>query len=245
MRPRSGVLLKSWPNTMQYKEIITLIRSEYNPKNIQGMARFGIQVSNAYGVPMPFIRRLGKSIGTDHSLALKLWDSGIHEARIIASIIDDPMLVSEPQMDRWAKDFNSWDICDQTCMNLFRHTKFAYKKVFQWAKSDKEFIKRAAYSLIATIASGDKEAGNEKLAKFFPLIKKGALDGRNFVKKSVNWALRQIGKRNMYLNKAAIRVSEEILSEDSKSARWIAKDALRELKSKPVINRLRVLSKKT
>jgi 3-methyladenine DNA glycosylase AlkD len=217
---------------MQYKHIITLIRSQYNAKNIAGMARFGINTKNkTYGASMPFIRKLGKQIGHDHDLALKLWDSGVHEARILAGIIDEKDKVTSEQMDSWTADFDSWDICDQVCMNLYRWTKYAYKKAFKWTKSNKEFIKRAGFALMAALASGDKKATDRQFEQFYPIIKKGSTDERNFVRKAVNWALRQIGKRNRALRRSAIKAAKEILKIDSKAARWIASDALRELSS--------------
>ena len=203
------------------------------------MVHFGIDPKNAYGISIPVLRKVAKEIGKDHSLALQLWDSEIHEARILAGMIDDPELVTEKQMDDWAKDFNSWDICDGTCLNLFRNTPFAYKKAIEWSNAKQEYIKRAGFSMMACLAVGDKEADDGKFRKFFSYIKKEALDERNFVRKAVNWALRQIGKRNMNLNRLAAKVASEIQKMDSKSARWIAQDALRELKNPKTINRIR------
>lgn len=210
-----------------------------NDKNIAGMARFGINPADTLGVSMPKLRKLGKQIGKNHILSLEIWDSGIHEAKILASIIDDKKLVTAGQMDKWVKDFDSWDVCDQVCMNLFRYTPFAHKKAVEWAGKQKEFVKRAGYALMACLASGDKKAADADFIKFFPLIKKAASDDRNFVRKAVNWALRQIGKRNRELNKVAIRLADEIIKMKEKSAKWIAGDALRELKSPAVQKRLK------
>jgi 3-methyladenine DNA glycosylase AlkD len=175
------------------------------------------------------IRALAKEIGRSHELAQQLWDSGIHEARILAGMVDDYRHVSEEQMERWVKDFNSWDLCDQVCSNLFDKTPFAYDKAKSWTVRNEEFVKRAGFALMACLAVHDKKASDQQFLLFFPLIKKESVDERNFVKKAVNWALRQIGKRNLALNQAAIELAHEIKTIDSKSARWIANDALREL----------------
>jgi 3-methyladenine DNA glycosylase AlkD len=194
------------------------------------MARFGIKPkTQILGVSIYEIRKIAKKLGSEHRLALKLWSSKIHEARLLAGMIDKPNKVTEKQIEKWASDFDSWDIVDQTCSNLFDKTPFAYKKAFEWSKRKEEFVKRAGFVLMATLSVHDKKATDAKLAKFFTAIKRGATDERNFVKKAVNWALRQIGKRNKNLNKKAIMLAREIDKIDSKSARWIAKDALREL----------------
>ena len=171
-------------------------------------------------------------------LALALWEADIHEARILASLIDVPKLVTEAQMDHWVSGFDSWDVCDQCCSNLFDKTKFAYDKCFEWSRDDREFVKRAGFTMMATLAVHDKKADNAAFKRFFPVILKGSTDERNFVRKAVNWALRQIGKRNLDLNKEAIAVSNEMKAIDSKSARWIANDALRELQSDAVQQKL-------
>jgi 3-methyladenine DNA glycosylase AlkD len=169
-----------------------------------------------------------------------LWESGIHEARILASFVDDPRLVSERQMELWVRDFDSWDVCDQCCSALFDKTPFAYSKAAEWGRREEEFVKRAGFALMAALSVHDKKAADAAFLAFLPIIKKGAADERNFVKKAVNWALRQIGKRNLSLNKAAIRAADEISKMGPKSARWIASDALRELMSAPVKKRLRL-----
>lgn len=196
------------------------------------MARFGINPRFALGIPVAALRKLAKDIGKDHDLALRLWDSKIHEAMILASMVDDPKHVTAKQMDRWVESFDSWDLCDQCCGNLFDKTQFAYKKAVEWSGSGKEFVRRAGYTMMAELAVHDKGAGDELFIAFLPIIKEGATDERNFVKKAVNWSLRQIGKRNERLNRLAISTADEIKSMDSKSAKWIAKDALRELKAK-------------
>lgn len=222
----------------RFLSVIMELKSLSNPEDIEGMARFGIKTKKTYGVRMPELRRIAKEAGKNHELAEKLWNHGYSETRILASIIDDPKLVTEDQMENWVIEFDSWDVCDQCCMNLFRKTPFAYNKVFEWSLREEEFVKRAAFTLIATLAVHDKKADNSKFEQFFPIISRESGDNRNFVKKAVNWALRQIGKRNMELNKKSIIIAEELQKESSKSARWIANDALRELKSENVQRRL-------
>ncbi len=222
-----------------FETVMAGLRSHRNPKNIVGMARFGISTKNTYGISVPILRATAKEIGKDHLLAGKLWTSRVHEARILASMIDDPALVSKQQMDEWASEFGSWDVCDQCCGNLFVKTKYAYVKALEWSGNDREFVKRAGYALMAYIAIHDAEADDKMLAQFLPIIKKGSDDQRNFVKKSVNWALRQIGKRNLQLNRMAVKTASEISALESKSAKWIASDALRELQSEAVLSRLK------
>ncbi len=223
----------------QSKEIIAKLESLRNQKNIEGMSRFGINPDNAYGINMPVLRKMAKDIGSNHALAQELWESGIHEARILASMIDEIGKVTGEQMDSWARDFDSWDVCDQTCMNLFSKTRFAHSKAVEWSRSEEEFVKRAGFALMACIAWTRADAKDEDFEKFFIEIKKASDDERNFVRKSVNWALRQIGKRNVALNGKAIRTAEQIQRMDSKAAKWIANDALRELTSTAVQKRLK------
>jgi 3-methyladenine DNA glycosylase AlkD len=222
---------------MNASQIIKKLKSHSNPKNVEGMARFGINPKNTLGVSMPLLHKTAKEIGKDHELAQELWNSGIHEAKILAALIDDPKLVDSKQMEKWVRDFDSWDVCDQTCMNLFDKTPFAYQKAIKWAKEKSEFVRRAGFALMATLSVHDKKAKDEQFLKFFPLIKKFSTDERNFVRKANNWALRQIGKRNPFLNKKAIELAEEIQKIDSKSAKWIANDAIRELKEKRLLNK--------
>jgi 3-methyladenine DNA glycosylase AlkD len=219
-------------------EVINRLKSKANPQNVAGMARFGIKPHNAYGISMPYLRTFAKEIGKNHELAAQLWTSGIHEARILASLIEKPVWVTESQMDSWVDDFDSWDICDQCCVNLFRYTNFAYDKAIQWSSSRDEFVKRAGFVLMAGLAVKDKKSPDSRFEQFFAIIKKESSDERNFVKKAVNWALRQIGKRNLDLNQKAILLSREIHEIDSPTARWIAADALRELNSQEIQTRL-------
>jgi 3-methyladenine DNA glycosylase AlkD len=223
----------------RFLTIIEELESLSNPEDVEGRARFGINHTKTYGVRMPELRRIAKNTGKDHELAEKLWNAGYGETKILASLIEDPKVVTEVQMEKWVSGFDSWDVCDQCCINLFRKTPFAHKKVFEWSVREEEFVKRAAFALIAVLAVHDKKADNEKFEEFFPLIIRESGDNRNFVKKAVNWALRQIGKRNMALNKRAIEVAEEIRDMDSKSAKWIASDAIRELESEKVQERLK------
>jgi len=224
---------------MRYKEILKQLKSMSDPEAVAGMARFGISHRNALGVSIPDLRKMAKQTGKNRLLAQQLWRSGIHEARILAGMIDDPALVTEEQMERWVKDFDSWDLCDQCCSNLFDKTDFAYQKAVEWSSRDEEFVKRAGFVLMACLAVHDKKAEDKKFERFFSVIKREAADDRNFVRKAVNWALRQIGKRNLRLNRKGIRTANEIQRIDSKSARWIASDALRELTSQTVQRRLK------
>jgi 3-methyladenine DNA glycosylase AlkD len=221
------------------KDLIERLQSLADPEVARSMARFGIKTETAYGVSVPALRKIAKEIGKDHALAGELWASGIHEARWLAIFIDNSDQVTEKQMDAWAKDFNSWDICDGCCSNLFDRTDYAYRKATEWSNREEEFVKRAGFALMAALAVHDKLAEDESFLEFLPITKQAASDGRNYVKKAINWALRQIGKRNLRLNEAAIKTALEIREIDSKSAKWIASDALRELRSEAVMKRLK------
>jgi len=224
---------------MQLAEVLAQLQSSANPTNVAGMARFGINPHNTLGIDIYTLRKLAKPLNPDHHLALGLWESGIHEARILASMVDDPAQATEVQLEAWVADFDSWDVCDQVCDNLFQHTSFAYPKAFGWSECSQEFVKRAGFVLMACLAYHDKSAPEEKLAQFFPVILQASDDGRNFVKKAVNWALRNLGKRSQTLNAQAITVAKEIQARGTRPARWIAADALRELTSEKVQLRLR------
>ncbi|MBI3740452.1 MAG: DNA alkylation repair protein [Chloroflexi bacterium] len=219
--------------------IMATLKRLRNPRNIAGMARFGINPKNTLGISIPKLRALAKEIGRDHALAQKLWASGIHEARILASMVDEPARVTPAQMDRWVRGLDSWDVCDNVCGNLFDKTPHAWKKAIAWSKRSREFEKRAGFALMAYLAWHDKHARDAQFEKFLPHLARGATDERNFVKKAVNWALRQIGKRNRALNRAAIRIAREIAQKDSRAARWIAADALRELQGAGTRQRLK------
>jgi 3-methyladenine DNA glycosylase AlkD len=224
--------------TMQLKTILAELKSMGVPEAAAGMARYGINAEQALGISIPRLQGLAKNIGKNHKLAGELWSCGIHEARILACMIDDPQQISEAQLERWVKEFDSWDLCDQCCNRLFRKSEFAHQKALAWACRPDEFVKRAGFVLMAVLAVHDKKASDRQFDAFFRLIKKEAVDGRNFVKKAVNWALRQIGKRNISLNRKAIAVAEEIQQFESKTARWVAGDALRELRSENIQKRL-------
>ncbi len=214
---------------MKCEEVIRRLRGMKDPRAVEGMARFGIVGGGRLGVSIPALRRMAREIGSDHGLALKLWRSGIPDARILAALVDEPLRVTERQMERWVKDFDSWDVCDQVCSNLFDRTSLARSKALQWSRREEEFVKRAGFVLMAVMAVHDKEAGDGIFRRFLPIIKREAADERNYVKKAVNWALRQIGKRNTVLNREAVSLAREIKKMDSRAARWIASDALREL----------------
>jgi len=203
------------------------------------MAKYGIAVEQRLGVSVPDMRKLAKELGRDHKLALGLWGTGIAEARIVAGMVGDPAKLTEEQTEEWVKGINSWDVCDQVCMNLFEKNQLAWKKIIDWSEREEEFVKRTAFSLIACLAWHDKEVSDDKFIELLPIIIREATDERNFVKKAVNWALRNIGKRNLNLNGAAINTAKEIQRLDSKAARWIAADAIRELESDAVQSRLR------
>lgn len=217
--------------------ILSFLRSKRNPRNIEGMARFGISATNTLGVPMPLLRALGRSIGTNHAVALRLWKSNIHEARILATLVADPELLTVPLMERWLRNVDSWDICDQYCMNLLRHVKGAGRLAVKWSKHPHTFTKRAGFVVMAQLAVHDKDAADAFFDPFLARIHEASDDERPMVAKAINWALRQIGKRNRTLQHAAICEASRLASTESRSARWIGNDALRELKG-PVAHRV-------
>ena len=233
-------------------DILAELRGLGSEENRAGMARYGINVANAFGVSVTQLRKVAKRLGTDHDLALALWVTGNHEARLLACFVDDPTLVSDQQLEAWVRDFDSWDMCDQATTSLFDLTKHAWGKAVKWAGRDQEWVKRAGFTLMAGLAVHDKSADNRAFVKLLLVIERGALDERNFVKKAVNWALRNIGKRNLALNAAAIACAERIRTvanhraggerggdPTDRSARWVANDALRELTSAKARARLR------
>lgn len=223
---------------MNRDEILTHLQQLGNPEAVVGMARFGITPQRAFGVNIPELRQLAKQIGKDHSLALQLWADDTRETRILAGMIEDPRQLTESQMEEWASDFDYWEICDQVVANLFERSPFAYAKAVAWSNRPEEYVKRAGFVLMARLAVSDKKATNAQLAQFLPIILREAGDSRDMVKKAVNWALRQIGKRNRPLNVEAIALSEQILALNLPSGNWIARDALRELQSEAVQSRL-------
>ncbi|MBI3945290.1 MAG: DNA alkylation repair protein [Armatimonadetes bacterium] len=220
------------PKSLRPEDALDRLRALANPANVAGMARFGINSHHTLGIPIPALRKLAREAGRDHALADALWESGVHEARILAALVDDPALVTEEQMERWVAGFDSWDVCDQVCSNLLDRTPFAYRKAAEWSARPEEFVKRAGFALMAALAVHDKAAPDAAFLAFLPLIERETGDDRNFVKKAVNWALRQIGKRNGGLRGAAIETARRVRGQGSRSARWIASDALRELEGK-------------
>jgi len=220
-------------------EVIRNLRKLSNPVNVRGMARFGINPEGTLGICAPDLMNVAKRLRRNHTLAGELWNSGLHEARILAAMIDEPLKVTEGQMEEWVKDFDSWDVCDQVTSRLFDKTPFAYKKVYEWTKRDEEFVKRGGFAMMAALVVHDKKASDKEFERFLPIIVREAKDERNYVRKAVNWALRTIGKRSRALNMKAIKTAERIRKIDSKNARWIATDALRELRSDAVQRRLK------
>lgn len=219
---------------MNVEDVIKKLEELSTHKEVEEMARFGISPKRTYGIRMPVLKSIAKECGKSHELATELWEIDTRETRIIASLVDIPKAVTPEQMDIWASGFDYWEICDQCCINLFRKTEFAYDKIYEWTEDDKEFVKRAGFALIATLAVHDKKEGDETFEELLKLTKREACDERNYVKKAVNWAIRQVGKRNKNLNKSAVLIADEIDEIDCKTAHWIAKDALRELNSEKV-----------
>lgn len=211
--------------------LIRDLRSISNPETLESQRRFGITVENSLGVSLYDIRRICKGI-QDHALALELWKTGIHEARIMAAIVDIPSQVTRSQMDEWVADFDSWDVCDQVTTSLFDQTPYAFAAIFDWAKREEEFVRRAAFAMIAGLSVHEKSFKDADFECFFPLIIQYSNDPRNFVKKAVNWALRNIGKRNEALCRRAIEVARQLQDSGDRTARWIASDALRELNAR-------------
>jgi 3-methyladenine DNA glycosylase AlkD len=219
-------------------EVLSELKKHADPKARAQLAYFGVNVPKAYGISAPVLHAFARHIGKDQALAEELWSSGIHEARILAPLIGESEKITAVQMERWVRDFNSWDVVDTVCCYLYAHAAPAWDKIYEWSNRSKEFEKRAAFSLAAYLSYKDKFAKDARFKRFLSVIEREANDERNFVRKAVNWALRNIGKRNLQLNAAAIRSAERIRQQDSRSARWIAADALRELKSEAVQIRL-------
>ncbi len=220
-------------------EAIGELRGRSDPAYLAGMARYGIATDKALGgTSVPQLRAMAKRLGKDHQLAAALWRTDVHEARLLATMVDDPALVSEDQMEAWAADFRSWDLCDQCCSNLFSYAASNWKKAVEWSGREETYVKRASFALMAVLAVHDKEAADGMFLDLLPLIERAASDDRNYVKKAVNWALRQIGKRNLALNAEAIVCGERIQAAGGRTGRWIAADALRELRSDAVRQRL-------
>jgi len=225
--------------TWKAVDVLRELRALADPRVRAKMSHFGVHVEKAHGISAPQLHRLAKQIGKNHELAEQLWASGIHEAKILAALIGEPEEVTVVQMERWARGFDSWDVVDGACCYLFAYAAPAWEKAIAWSRRREEYVKRAGFSLMAYLAYKDKQAPNLRFVRLLRIIRRQAGDERNFVKKAVNWALRNIGKRNMQLNLAAIRAAEEIRENDSAAARWVAADALWELKGPAVQRRLR------
>jgi 3-methyladenine DNA glycosylase AlkD len=221
-----------------YNETINKLKEMADPNNVAGMERYGISTEGTLGVPMPALRSMAKQIGMNHELALELWGSGLHEGRILAALVAEPLETDREMMESWVHQFDSWDVCDQVCANLFSWAKGAYEVIPGWTASEEQFIRRAGFVMMAALAVHDKKAIDEVFVGFFPLIEKGAGDDRNYVKKAINWAIRQMGKRNLNLRKECVALSERLKAQGTPSARWIAADAIRELNSPKVLARL-------
>ena len=227
---------------MTANEVLIELKTLSTPDHFAKLAHFGINDTKAYGVKIPLIRQLAKVIGKNHVLALELWKTGVHEARLLATMIEKKEMITELQFDAWVTEFDSWDICDQSC-SLLGQTEFSLKKINEYSTRTEEFVKRTAFVLMCEQALHHKKVENEQFYHFLEIIEQEAWDERNFVRKAVNWALRQIGKRNETLRIRAIETGERIMGQESKSARWIATDALRELNSKAVIQRIKTKQK--
>ena len=214
---------------MEVEEVLNLLRKKASPRNVRGMARFGMSAQGRLGVSVPEMRRIARLAGKDHRLALALWKTGIAEARIVASMVAEPDKVTARQMETWVVGIDSWDICDQVCGNLWDKTPMAWGKLRAWTRREEEFVRRAGFALIAYLAWHDKQAADARFVAVLPLIRRGAVDERNFVKKAVSWALRNIGKRNPALRRESLRLAKELRLSDSRAARWVGADAVREL----------------
>jgi len=221
---------------MTSKEAISELKLLATPEHYEQLQRFGINSTKAIGVKVPSIRNLAKKIGVNNELAMELWATEMHEARLLASMIEDPIKLTETQFDQWTADFDSWDMCDVNC-DLFGRSPLVFKKINEYTAREEEFVKRCGFALMCELSFHDKKIKNEDFYPFFDLIEREAWDERNFVRKAVNWALRQIGKRNEVLRIKAIDCAERVLKQGTKSAKWIATDALRELNNPKIIAR--------
>jgi 3-methyladenine DNA glycosylase AlkD len=211
-------------------DILKRLRAAGSAANVVGMARYGIRPAKAYGVATPVIRSIAKELRNNPDLASALWSTNVLEARMLATMIADPLQIPEEEVERWVREFDCWSVCDSACIGLLWKTPFAWRKVREWSRREPEYERRAAFALLAGLAVHDKKASDKQFRAALRLISKAAGDERNFVKKAVNWALRQIGKRNTGLREAAIDTAESLIATESRSARWIGHDALRELR---------------
>lgn len=224
---------------MNAEEALARLESMSDRTRLEGMSRYGIRVDQALGVSMPDMRALAKMIGKDHGLAMDLWRSGVHEARVMASLLADPLLLTEDQMEEMVGDLDSWDVCDQCCSNLFSRSPLGMRKALEWSARDEEFQKRAGFATMAALAVHRKELLEDELLLLLEAVVRESHDDRNFVRKAVNWALRQIGKRDLRMNALAISAAERIEAKADRASRWVASDALRELRGEAVQERLK------
>jgi len=237
-KPLKSSSASQLPLAERVESVVVTLKKKATQATRDGMARYGIPSDNAFGVPVGVMRKLAKELGRDHELALGLWETGHYEARMMAAFVDDPAEVTSAQMDRWCREFDSWAICDTVCFALFDRTPYAWGKIAGWAKKRDEFVRRAAFALLASLTVHDKEADDEPFAAGLLLIEPAANDERNFVKKSVNWALRSIGKRSPALHTASVALAQRLAESSDATARWIGKDALRDLASPATVRRL-------
>jgi 3-methyladenine DNA glycosylase AlkD len=238
------VKIQARTTPMTVAAICRRLSSQVNPEAIQGMARYGITAKQVYGWSAPALKALAREMGRDHARALRLWKTGSLEARALAGLTGRAEELTAADMDAWAADFDSWAICDGTCMNLFRHSPLAWQKCLEWSGREDEFVKRAGFALIASLTVSAKQASDADFLRFLPIIERESVDARNMVKKAINWALRQIGKRNPRLHRAAISSARRIRAVGAPSARWIAADALRELEGEAVRKRMEILAQR-
>ncbi len=224
---------------MDAEGIVERLRVLANPGALEGMSRYGIATDHALGVSMPQLRALAKATGRDHELALSLWSTEIHDARILATLVDSPAAVTEEQMENWVTAFDSWDLCDQCVMNLFARTSCAERKAHEWSTRPEEFVKRAGFVIMARLASTERTTADAVFERFLAVIARESTDERNYVRKGVNWALREVGARNAVLNASACDLASRLSASASPSARWVGRDALKELRARVSGGRLR------
>jgi 3-methyladenine DNA glycosylase AlkD len=237
-RPKASPSEPQRPLAEKVEEALAWLEKMSTPRDRENLGRFGITASKAFGVSVANIQVLAKRLGRSHELAAALWDTGWYEARMLTAFVDEPARVTPAQMDRWCRDFDNWGICDTVCFHLFDRTPHAWAKVAAWSDEPDEFVKRAAFALIASIAGHDKSAADERFIESLILIERAAPDKRNFVKKAVNWALRSLGGRNDALNAAAVRVAERLSASSEPAARWVGRDALKALTGAVMMRRL-------
>ena len=223
----------------QVKDILAWLKKHGSRANRDGMARYAIPSDKAFGVKVGALQKQAKSLGRSHELALALWKTGWYEARMMATFLDEPDRVTSAQMDQWCRDFDNWAICDTACFHLFDRTPHAFPKVRQWAGRREEFVKRAAFALLASLALHNKKAGNELFLPCLALCEQAATDERNFVKKGVSWALRLMGRRNLELNQAVLKVAGRLAASSQAAERWVGKDTIKDLSRPAVVRRLK------